>query len=89
MRTCSCFVFEDPGPCPVDDTPHTACTPESVALQQLRQHAPPGTVLVVPVARPAGLPPAGHTERVITTKTYRRDPPLRADRPKPKPLRRR
>jgi hypothetical protein len=22
----------DPGPCPIDDTPHTACTPESVAL---------------------------------------------------------
>jgi len=26
----------DPGPCPVDDTPHTACTPESVALASSR-----------------------------------------------------
>lgn len=25
-----CWSFHDPGPCPVDDTPHTACTPESV-----------------------------------------------------------
>ena len=34
-----CSAFGDPGPCPVDDTPHTACTPESVALQ-IRVHPP-------------------------------------------------
>lgn len=35
MHGCGCFSLlrHDPGPCPVDDTPHTACTPESVAGQ--------------------------------------------------------
>lgn len=30
----------DPGPCPVDDTPHTACTPESVAALRVRAQRP-------------------------------------------------
>ena len=48
----------DPGPCPVDDTPHTACTPESVALQR----ATGGTRIVVPVEPP----------QQFTTATYKR-----------------
>lgn len=53
----------DPGPCPVDDTPHTACTPESVAARKRGS-------LTVPIKRPRALEP----ERVIfTTKEYKRN----------------
>ena len=48
----------DPGPCPVDDTPHTACTPESVALQRAADAAlgaTTGTRVVVPVEPPSGV----------------------------------
>jgi hypothetical protein len=47
----------DPGPCPVDDTPHTACTPESVALQSRSPQT--CTVVITP-------------PRVFSTGTYRR-----------------
>jgi hypothetical protein len=57
----------DPGPCPVDDTPHTACTPESVATQ----HA---TALVVTtIQRPRVLDQMPQPEPMtFTTKTYKR-----------------
>jgi hypothetical protein len=56
MRRC---WWDDPGPCPVDDTPHTACTPESVALQQTLRPSQTVTVVVTP-------------PRVFTTSSYRR-----------------
>jgi hypothetical protein len=61
----------DPGPCPVDDTPHTACTPEMF----------PGTVVAadgsvtIPLARPPGMPapaPPAALPGEFTTKTYQR-----------------
>jgi hypothetical protein len=55
-------VFTDPGPCPVDDTPHTACTPESVARQPLTQSLRPSQTCSVPITPP----------RVFSTGTYRR-----------------
>lgn len=74
MDLWGCFGWRhDPGPCPVDDTPHTACTPESVAKQKL----------TVPVRRPRTLdaslaaaarqltPPAQEVVE-FTTATYRR-----------------
>jgi hypothetical protein len=48
----------DPGPCPVDDTPHTACTAESVALIGGRG----GGVVTVPTVPP----------RVFSTASYPR-----------------
>lgn len=51
----------DPGPCPVDDTPHTACTPASVAAQIIVRSREPQTCTVIVQ------PP-----RVFTTATYRR-----------------
>lgn len=87
--------LEVPPPCPVDDTPFTACTPESVALQKARELAlaqgrsiPPGTQMALLVRSP--LPPAAAPAPqpvTFSTKTYRRNPPLRADRPHPKPPR--
>lgn len=66
-----CRAWEDPGPCPVDDTPHTACTTVAAAR---RAGAPPGTLVVIPVRPPAGLPVPPVAERVeFTTATYRRD----------------
>ena len=76
----------DPGPCPVDDTPHTACTPESVAALKSRQavtvHVKRPRVLEA-IARAAALraglePPASQPARLepapleFNTKTYRR-----------------
>jgi hypothetical protein len=67
----------------VDDTPFTACTPESVARRLTEQLAargqalPPGTLVVVPAERPLGLPssaaPASQptVTETFTTKTYR------------------
>lgn len=76
-----------PPPCPVDDTPYTACTPESVALATARAIAaatgrtlPPGTVTAVMVKPPLGVPSQPVTtvvQQTFTTKTYR------GKRPKP------
>ena len=78
--------MEPPPPCPVDDTPFTACTPESVALARAQTQAaaqgqtlPTGTILAIPVARPSTLPaPVAQPSTVIgptvTTKTYRGRP---------------
>jgi hypothetical protein len=52
----------DPGPCPVDDTPHTACTPESVALTQSLSPSQQTQACTVVVQPPA----------VFSTGTYRR-----------------
>jgi hypothetical protein len=58
-----------PGPCPVDDTPFTACTPASVAAGR--------HTVTVPVRRPRVLaqqeppPPATSTAVEFTTATYR------------------
>jgi len=79
---CGCGGYrEDPGPCPVDDTPHTACTPESVAIQKRMGTLPPGTLAVGPVYRPQVL---DRMETTFTTGTYRRDlhGPNRPARPK-------
>ena len=62
--SCCFFWRADPGPCPVDDTPHTACTPETSSL-------------TVPLETPGALerlrrrnPPSRRVE--ISTKTYSR-----------------
>jgi hypothetical protein len=78
---CGSWYLETPPPCPVDDTPFTACTPESVAQRLAQQLAaqgqtlPPGTLVAVPVERPLGLPvpsPAAPAPQpTFTTKTYR------------------
>ena len=53
----------DPGPCPVDDTPHTACTPASISG---------GSSLTVPLKRPGWLPPEPTVTGTFTTKDYTR-----------------
>jgi hypothetical protein len=69
-----------PPPCPVDDTPFTACTPESVARQRLAgpvaaDTAPCVTVVrvnppqVLTQCRPTSPPDPGR--ETFTTKTYR------------------
>jgi hypothetical protein len=81
---CGSWYLETPPPCPVDDTPYTACTPESVARRLAQQLAaqgqtlPAGTLVVVPVERPPSLPPATPgpvpqpmVVETFTTKTYR------------------
>jgi hypothetical protein len=72
----SCLGWEsDPGPCPVDDTPHTACTSPDYAAGSRRQ------VVTVPLRRPRALvletavtPPVIDTPRPVevSTKNYRR-----------------
>lgn len=68
-----CFSFKpDPGPCPVDDTPHTACTPESVAASmQLTISGSARVSFSVPIAAPRDVPPKPAPVE-FTTKTYRR-----------------
>jgi hypothetical protein len=67
MRSCYGDWRRDPGPCPVDDTPHTACTPESVSRQ-----------ITVAVQRPRVLDqapqPVATAAPEFSTKTYRRNP---------------
>jgi hypothetical protein len=57
----------DPGPCPVDDTPHTACTPESVGGSLTVHSHRPRVLDRTPAPATAVSPP-------FTTKTYRRRP---------------
>jgi hypothetical protein len=45
----------DPGPCPVDDTPHTACTPASIGPAQIVSRAAESQTVTVPVVRPGWL----------------------------------
>lgn len=69
----------DPGPCIVDDTPHCACTPESVGLkqaqQQAQQQAAKNGADSLPVSPPPPAPatalPAEHAGS-FTTKDYKR-----------------
>ena len=58
----------DPGPCPVDDTPHTACTPESVGSLTVPVR-PPGALAGTLAALAA---PAAAAPLTFSTKTYRR-----------------
>lgn len=64
----SCRRFRhDPGPCPVDDTPHTACTPASVGSART------AAALTVPLKRPGWLPtPTATVSAPFTPATYRR-----------------
>jgi len=76
----SAFGFGDPGPCPVDDAPHTTCvSPDYVPLTEpVLSAGSPRPPLMVPLRRPLMLdramspPVQSHTEVVVTTKTYRR-----------------
>lgn len=79
MKTC-CGDLGIPPPCPVDDTPFTACTAETVAASQSITQplgAAGPTTVVVPVVPPflmAGRPAApnaARTEEPVSTKTYR------------------
>lgn len=62
----------DPGPCPVDDAPHTTCTSPGY----------PGT-LTIPVRRPRSLPPVAVVQPpppapvTFTSATYRGLPKLK------------
>jgi hypothetical protein len=72
MSNSFCFLGRhDPGPCPVDDTPHTGCTPESYAAQQTRDQT-----LTVKLRRPRALDRAPRADPPVldpfTTKTYKR-----------------
>lgn len=56
----------EPGPCPVDDAPHTTCTSPDYA----------GTLLTIPVRRPRSLPPPAPVVAEVppvtfTSATYR------------------
>lgn len=66
----------DPGPCPVDDTPHTACTPGTVAARGagLVSRTQMDQTVRVPVVRPGWLspPPTAQTVVTFTTATYKR-----------------
>ena len=72
----------DPGPCPVDDAPHTTCTsPDYVPVQPLLTAGAPVAPVVMPLQRPLALDQATvaalqQTTTVVsapvTTKTYRR-----------------
>jgi len=75
----------DPGPCPVDDTPHTACTPESVArlaatTAPTRAPRSMAATLEALARRAAGgvAPvPVVREAPAVSTKTYRRPAPGR------------
>lgn len=71
-----CLFRHDPGPCPVDDTPHTACTAdENVMRAYFTPQASVTTTTPVPAvlremqANPTVTQPEPVT---FTTKTYRR-----------------
>ena len=70
---------DDPGPCPVDDAPHTTCVSPDYALTAPVLGAGPVAPTVVAVQRPlvldqAVIPPVQSTviSEEFTTKTYRR-----------------
>ena len=65
----------DPGPCPVDDTPHTACTPASIAAKGNSFVGPghrPRTLPAPPAAPAAPAAPSTQVGAPFTTKTYKR-----------------
>jgi len=61
----------DPGPCPVDDTPHTACTPESVGRQLTVQIRRP-RVLDRMRPTPAPAPPVEFSTKTYSRKVHRK-----------------
>ena len=68
----------DPGPCPVDDTPHTACTPESVARLRVPLASTPARDRAVQLlaeracATATAPPPEPPPAPPFTTKSYKR-----------------
>jgi hypothetical protein len=69
----------DPGPCPVDDVPHTACTAPAESLSSRLQA---DQTVTIPVVRPLGLrepvpaPAAAPEQEVVatfSTADYKRD----------------
>ncbi|RPJ53251.1 MAG: hypothetical protein EHM24_33140 [Acidobacteria bacterium] len=66
----------DPGPCPVDDTPHTACTPESVARLRVPLASTPAHARAAQLVaeRAAAVVPSPEPPPPVpfTTQTYRR-----------------
>jgi len=62
----------DPGPCPVDDAPHTTCTSadyhggQPIVVQQL-----PMRDLITMLPAPPAPPPVEGTIDTFSTKTYR------------------
>jgi len=68
----------DPGPCPVDDAPHTTCTsPDYTAIlsiPQLPMRDAMATSAAVDLASPVLAPAAPGESAPVSTKTYRRSP---------------
>lgn len=69
------FWNHDPGPCPVDDAPHTTCVAPSTPISRLQ----PDQTVTIPLARPGFLcdrtppaPPVVRTVVEVNTATYRR-----------------
>jgi hypothetical protein len=80
-RFCAPFLWRpDPGPCPVDDTPHTACcspdyvgTGRSVIVKPFAA-ATRVTIPATPLAPPSTTDtPAPRSSTKFTTSTYRRE----------------
>jgi hypothetical protein len=63
------FGWPDPGPCPVDDAPHTTCTSADYAPLVILQLPARDALSAAPTVRPPHRP-LGPTE--FTTATYRR-----------------
>jgi hypothetical protein len=66
----------DPGPCPVDDAPHTTCTsPDYAARQPLtrRVGVQAGTSVSVPVRVPVAAQYATRLVASFSTTSYRRN----------------
>jgi hypothetical protein len=70
-----CSSHHDPGPCPVDDTPHTACTPESVGTVTAAVRRPRVLDRLLAAATVRDVAPSAAVatpSAEFTTKTYRR-----------------
>jgi len=66
-----CGVWNDPGPCPVDDSPHTTCT--SADYVPARVVVPIGAVTAGQrVTVPCGAPTPDASPTSFSTKTYSR-----------------
>jgi hypothetical protein len=61
----------DPGPCPVDDAPHTTCVSPDYALQQVMLPARDGAAAPRSV-KVIGDPEGARAPGTFTTGTYRR-----------------
>jgi hypothetical protein len=73
----------DPGPCPVDDAPHTTCCAPGASAVITAGPITPATAVTVPghqTATPRSEAPAPPASPVETTATYRRRKPPRVGR---------